>query len=70
MLLRVSCGVRLYCTMMYQATKAGKAGDWADLVRSDRLNAWKSVKLRDWSREVEQERRPLCSRFSRRAQIY
>ena len=32
-----------------------KAGDWADLVISDKLTAWTSKKLRECYSEVEQE---------------
>ena len=40
---------------MRQAIKAEKAGDWADLVKGDKLNAWTSAKLRVCFCEVEQE---------------
>ena len=40
---------------MRKAFKAGTAGDWADAMNSDRLNAWTSAKLRECYSEVESE---------------
>ena len=42
-LLRVSGDTQMDGTWMRQAVKAGKAGDWAELVESDGLSAWTSA---------------------------
>ena len=42
-------------TLIRQASKAGKAGDWSELPESDRLNAWTSAKLQECSNEVKQD---------------
>ena len=39
--------------LMRQAIKAVKAGDWTDLVSSDKLNAWTSAKLRECYSEAD-----------------
>ena len=53
--LRVGSDMRLDGTLMLHEISAGKAGDWADLLKSDRLNAWTSAKLRECYSGVEQE---------------
>ena len=42
---RVSCDLRFVGTSTRQAVKAEKAGDWAGMAKSDRLNSWTSAKL-------------------------
>ena len=72
-LLQVRSDLRLDGTIMRQAMKAGgKAGDWADLVESDRLNWSASAKLCEnatarWS-VVTRSGKASCSRCCRRAQ--
>ena len=39
---------------MRQAYEAGKAGEWSEFPRNDRLCAWSSVKLRESCNEAEQ----------------
>ena len=50
-----SSDMRLDGTLIRQASKAGKAGDWSELPESDRLNAWTSAKLQECSNEVKQD---------------
>ena len=54
-LLRVRCGMRLDGTLIRPAIKTGKAGDWSELAKSDRLTAWTTAKLQECYSEVEQE---------------
>ena len=56
-LLRESCDLRLDGTLVRQAFKAGKAIDWSELVKSNRLNAWTSAKLQECCSEVKPGRR-------------
>ena len=58
-LLRVSSDIR-------QAIKSGKATDWSELVKSDRLHAWTSAKLQ----ERTTSGRASCSRFCRKSWIF
>ena len=47
-----------------QSLKAGKAGDWAVLLKNDTRKGWSSVKLRECHSEVEQddeERKNICA---------
>ena len=54
-LLRVSCVVRMDGTLIRQATKAMKAGDWSELLKSDRFNSWTNAELQECYIEVKQE---------------
>ena len=54
-LLRKRNGMRLEGTMIRQAMEAGKAGDWSELLKSDKLDARTSAKLRECYYEVRQE---------------
>ena len=47
--------MRLDGTLIPQAVKAGEAGDWSELLESDKLNAWTSAKLQECHSEVKQE---------------
>ena len=47
--------LRLEGSLMRQAFKAGKAGDWTEYLENDRLSAWSCVELRECHSEVEQE---------------
>ena len=63
-LLRVSNDMRWDGTWMRPAIMARKAGEWADLVKCDKLNVWTSAKLRECYSEVEQEddeRQSICA---------
>ena len=51
----VSSDMRLDGTLIRQASKAGKAGDWSEIPESDRHNAWTSAKLQECSNEVKQD---------------
>ena len=53
-LLRESDCVRLEGTMIRQAMKAGKAGDWSELLKSE-LNARTRAKIQECYYEVKQE---------------
>ena len=55
MLLRESSDMRFDGTFIRQVIKAGIAGDWSELVKSDRLNVWPSAKLQECHIEVTQE---------------
>ena len=41
--------------MIRQAIEAGKAGDRSELLKSDKLNAWTKVKMKESFYEVRQE---------------
>ena len=51
--------------------KAGKAGDWSDLVKSDRLSAWTSAKLQECHSEVKQddERNSIVQQIQQRTTV-
>ena len=54
-LLRECDDLRLEGSLMRPPLKAGQAGDWAELSKSDRLNAWTGTMLRECHSEVEQD---------------
>ena len=54
-LLRENEGMRLDGTMIRQAMKAGRAGDWSELFKSDKLNTWTRVKQQECYYEVRLE---------------
>ena len=63
--LRVSDDLRLDGTLMRQAMKAGKAGDWADLVKSGQARGRESATA--MGSQTTRNGRVFCSRLCRGA---